>query len=255
MISRAIGFPFRGPHVWANLGCVVLCTIIPAVGPLVVGGYLIVVEKRLIENIDSDAPRFKFDRFVDYLIKGVWPFVLGLILSCFILPLVMCLWFGMFIGVTMLHDRPAVLVGVMITAAIVLMTLSLALAPLVQPLVLKVSLQGDLKGALDWRFALDYFKRVGLLSIGQHVLLVLIIFPVSILSFCIPYLGLFAVVAISNFVQIHLNTQIYLEYLNRGGMPIPFEPEPPEPAFPVVQSPPDPLTSYPPESSPPPPAP
>jgi hypothetical protein len=126
------------------------------------------------------------------------------------------------------------MVSIILLAVFVFVAVSFLISPLFQPLVLRVSLQGNFQGAFDWRFAVDYFKRVGLLSIGQHLLLVLLVFPASILSFCVPYVGLFAVIVISSFVQTHLNTQLYLEYLNRGGVPIPFEPEPPEPAFPVV---------------------
>ncbi|HVT82472.1 MAG TPA: DUF4013 domain-containing protein [Phycisphaerae bacterium] len=92
MLKRALAFPFRGTHAWANLGCTALCFFIPVIGGLVAQGYLITVEKRLIENLDSDAPKFNFSRFSDYLMKGVWPFLLGLILSVVIIPLVMVLW-------------------------------------------------------------------------------------------------------------------------------------------------------------------
>ncbi len=234
MLKQAIRFPFRGPYVWANLGCIALCFLIPIVGALVAQGYLITVEKRLIENIDADAPRFNFSRFSDYLMKGIWPFLAALVLSLFFIPIILAIVGVTFVVSLILHDHKAPMVAVIVLGILVYLTSILFIGPLLQPLILKSSLLGRFEAAFDWRFALDYFKRVGLLSIGMHLLLMLIMFPATILSFCIPYLGLFALMTIAMFVQIHLNTQLYLTYLDRGGTPIPFEPEPPESGFPVI---------------------
>lgn len=246
MLKKAIQFPFRGPNVWPNLGCMALSMIIPVVGGLVATGYLIVIEKKLIENINSDAPRFNFNRFADYLIKGLWPFLASLVLSLFIMPLTFGLAVAMMLAVALLHENEGLMVGAIVCGGFLIVLVSLLIGPPFQALYLNVSLQGDFKAAFDWRFALDYTRRVGLLYIGKHLLLMLIFFPLAIFSFCIPYLGMFALMTISMFVFTHLNIQIYLEYLNRGGTPIPFQPEPIEPAFPVVPAPqPQPPAPYP----------
>jgi hypothetical protein len=237
-LKRTIMFPFRGPHVWPNLGCVALCFLIPVVGALVAMGYMVTVEKLLIQNIDADAPRFNFNRFSDYLIKGVWPFLASLVLTLIVLPLMLLMVLAVVVAAALLQKHKVIMITVIVIGGLGYMTAAFLLNPLLTPLILKSGLQSSFSAAFDWKFMLDYFKRAGMLTLGMQFLLALLIFPAAILSFCIPYLGLFALMTMTQFMQTHLRAQLYLTYLDRGGTPIPFEPEPPEPAFPVIMQPP-----------------
>src|SRR4051812_9952611 len=88
----AIGFPFRGPNAWRNIGLILVCFLIPFVGPMVIVGYIIGVEKILINNIHADAPAFDFGKFSIYLTRGLYPFlasmVLVLVLYALLVPVV-----------------------------------------------------------------------------------------------------------------------------------------------------------------------
>ena len=65
--SDAVRFAVRGPNRWVNIGCLLVCMLIPIVGPMVASGYLIVVEKLLIRYPEAEAPRFDFGQFSMYL--------------------------------------------------------------------------------------------------------------------------------------------------------------------------------------------
>jgi hypothetical protein len=112
--------------------------------------------------------------------------------------------------------------------------------------MLKAGLEESFTKALDFKFAWDYCKRVGLLHVGVHLAMFVMMVPVIVILSCIPFANL-ALITVMFLAQTHLNIQIYLEYLHRGGMAISFVPDPPEPAFPIIFPP-----SYPP---PPPPSP
>ena len=97
--SAALRFPFRGPHVRPNIGCLLVCMLIPFVGALVAIGYLVGVEKALIQNPNADAPKFDFGKFSQYLQRGLWPFLASLILMLVVLPFHFLLMGGAFVGV------------------------------------------------------------------------------------------------------------------------------------------------------------
>ena len=233
-IGKAIKFPFKGEHAWANLGCMALCLLIPVVGGIVAGGYRVVIDKKLIENLDADAPRFSFQRFSDYLIRGVWPFLVGMLMVLCLVPFVLVAW-AMTIAGFLLVDRSVGWGIALIIIGVCLYLLSFLLfAPVLAPMQFKAGLEGKFEAAFDVAYLSDYWKRVGLLTIGAHFLLVILMVPAMLVSMCVPYLGLFALITLMMFVTAHWNTQLYLEYLRRGGIAVAFTPEPIEPGFEVV---------------------
>lgn len=236
--GKAIAFPFRGPNAWPNLGLVAVCMLIPVVGPIVVNGYQIVIEKRLIENLDADAPRFSFNRFSDYLTRGVWPFLAAMVATLAIIPVVLALVGACVLGATLLQDHPAWMVAVIVAGVCAYLGVLLALGPVMLGVMLKAGLAGSFQAGFDWKFLWDFYRKAGLLTIGTQLLFSLMIFPAALVSLCIPYLGMFALITIAAFVQTHINVQLYLTYLQRGGTPISFQPEPPDPGFPVIMAPP-----------------
>jgi hypothetical protein len=237
-VSSAIGFPFRGPHVWPNLGLVLLCLLIPVIGPIVVMGYMVGAERALAENIDAAAPRFDFGKFTFYLQRGVWPFLVGLVMGLILLPFMWGLIAVGIVGGALLGRHPWVgvaMIGGAVPAYLVLLTVyQVATAPL----ILKAGLQENFGAGFDLRFLGDYVKRVGLLALGVGLVMVVIIVPLSLVSLCALFVGPLVLSVWLQFVLAHVQMQLYREYLARGGTPIVIKPEPPAPAFPVIAPPP-----------------
>jgi hypothetical protein len=236
-ISSAIGFPFRGPHAWPNLGLTLVCLLIPVVGPIVMMGYLVGVERALAENIDADAPKFDFGKFAFYLMRGVWPFLVGMVLGLILVPLI---WGIMVLGMgggVLLQHHPWLGVVLIVAAVLGYVALLAVYSVATAPLILKAGLQENFAAGFDLKFLGDYLKRVGLLALGIGVLMFLIAVSASLVSLCLLCVGPLVVSVLANFVYTHIQMQLYREYLARGGTAIVMKPEAPASAFPVIPPP------------------
>lgn len=82
---------------WTNVLLITVCFLIPIVGPIVMMGYRAEVAEALIRDPDLRRhPLFKFDRFAEYLSRGVWAFLIALVVSIpFIILIVAAMMIGM----------------------------------------------------------------------------------------------------------------------------------------------------------------
>lgn len=91
----AFRYLFERSGGFVNLLLITVCQFIPVVGPIVLLGYRAEVSVAL----DNDPnmlrhPKFDFNRFGEYLSRGVWPFLIALIMSFLSVPIVMESWFS-----------------------------------------------------------------------------------------------------------------------------------------------------------------
>lgn len=235
--SAAIGFPFRGSHAWANIGCMLVCFLIPIIGPIVADGYLVGVKKRLIENIEADAPPFDFSRFTVYLQLGLPPFVTGLILMVIAMAGMIPLGLGLVLSIILLHDHTTWLVVAISTIMLGYLAFSMAFGVAFVALVFKSAVEESYTAALDHVFLLSYVKRVGWLALGTQLVMMVLTVPFMILA-CVPFVGAYVAMAMLTPIHAHIASQLYLAYVMRGGAPLSVKPEAVElSAFPVLMKP------------------
>src|SRR5947209_3942067 len=85
----AYRFLWTSPSGWKNLLQASVCMLIPVIGPLVLVGYLHDVLLARLDTLDDDRlgyPDFDFSRLVDYLTRGVWPFLVSLVAGLVFIP-------------------------------------------------------------------------------------------------------------------------------------------------------------------------
>src|SRR5580658_5655365 len=100
---QAFRYVLDRPGGLMNLVLITVSQLIPVVGPIVLLGYRAEVSVALEHDPELRRhPKFDFGRFVEYLTRGVWPFLISLILS---LPIVPVLIGALVIGFTI--DPPA----------------------------------------------------------------------------------------------------------------------------------------------------
>lgn len=223
---------------WVNnllLGGV--CLLIPIVGPIaLIGWHGGALFGRSNYKDFHNYPEFEFSKFNLYLERGVWPFLVQLIISMVMIPL---LWMLMAVPMFALialaaaaeknqaaaEASPLVLSGSMLftfggfALGIVLMAL------LVKPLMLRALLLQDLGAA----FNLTFIKRFIALTWLEQVLCSLFLLIaglclmlIGMLAFCI---GVYFMAGWLIFSTYHLDRQLYDLYLARGGEPLPVSPK------------------------------
>jgi hypothetical protein len=229
----AIRFPFRGPKPWKNIALMALCHLIPIIGPLVVMGYGSFVERLLTRDLLASAPEFDFGKFTKYLERGVAPFVLNLILTIVLIPIV---WGVLIAGMLAVAASQGEIWGVALGIAIVvigMITIVALVGLVIVPLILRAMLLGSFGQVFDMRWSIDFIKRTWGPAMLSMIILPLIAIPMVLLGFLACYFGIFFAVVIILMIQWHIHVQLYHVYLDRGGTPLAIPDDSIPPAFPV----------------------
>lgn len=194
-----------------------VCLLIPAIGPIVLLGYQAKVAERLIRDPNLRAhPRFDFDQFVDYLTRGVWPFVISLLISLasvvvVILPAVAI------VAATAAADM--LVVGAIVAAVILVVgTFGTAMVAWPWGLYAELTARFDLPGG--WRFVKDFWSLLGVRAFLSILAFWLLGSLVGLLGMLACFVGVYPASIVVQMAGQHLLVQHYLLYLEAGGTPI-----------------------------------
>ena len=227
---RAYSYFFDSPKWTMNLLLGAVCTLIPVLGGIVFSGYgYEAVEAMHRRGKDDSYPEFDFNRFVQYLVRGCWPFIWQLIIG---LPFAFIMWlFYMvlimaFIG-TADHQgpKPGVLIPVLILFVLLGLVLGVIIGVVLAPLALRAGLSQELGFGQAFPFMQDFLKRVGKELILAQLFLVgtaIVIMPIAYVLCVLPAFPAAVLIQMAHF---HLLYQLYGLYLQRGGTAIPLQVE------------------------------
>lgn len=204
------------PGGWSNLLLVTLCLLIPAIGPIVILGYQAEVAERLIRDPDIRRhPRFTFDRFVEYLTRGIWPFVVQLLVSLVAMVLLLPA-IGVFIALAMANVP---IIGAVVVAlfAVVVMMGAVILS---WPWMLHAELTGGLDLRSGWAFVKEFWQLLGVRVYVSIVVFWLMGSAVAVAGLLLCFVGIYPASTLAQMAAQHLVVQHYLMYLDAGGTPI-----------------------------------
>lgn len=205
------------PGGFNNLLLITVCVLIPVIGPIILLGYQSEVVKRLLPDPRmKDHPAFTFDRFSEYLQKGIWPFVVQLIVNAAVMFLVMLLgWLPMVIF-TMLQVP---VVGVIILVAVVLVG-TVAGVLLAWPAVLYAlyAQKFDFPGTRG--FVAAFWRTLGAKAFVSVLVFWLIGTALTLVGLLLCFVGVYPAAALVQMAAAHLMVQHYRMYLDAGGTPI-----------------------------------
>jgi hypothetical protein len=215
--GRAYGYIRDNPKWTSNILMGAVCSLIPVVGGLALSGYQYDIVEALAVRGEEVYPDFEFGRFGKYLVRGLWPFLVALVVF---LPVMIVLQVINVIVALLLPHVVGQIFGVL--AMIVYFVVSLP----VVPMALRAGLgqRFDLGGNI--KFAQDFLKRA-----GKDVLLVQLflmftgglVLMVGMILCCV---GMYASFAVITLASANLYAQLYQVYLARGGEAIPLKEEP-----------------------------
>lgn len=230
---RAYSFLFQSPNWATNLLFLSLCLLIPILGQIVMAGYLFqVLEQMHRRGRDDEVPNFDFSHFLEYLLRGIWPFLADFVLGLvFTVPYligyvgILLLW----VGVDQQVVSQELAIAVTIVAAAVILILLFLMVILRYPIVLRCGLQQDFAPGFSFRYVSNFMGLVGgkvLLSLLFLMVSGLVVLSAGLMLCCV---GILPATALITAAQYHLFYQLYELYLQRGGEPIPLKPTTPQP--------------------------
>lgn len=246
-------FVFNNPNWITNLALVAVCSIIPVIGPIVLIGYCFEVIDELLrrrqrerggaspafadlkgeeimdalpaedDHVNGWYPDFNFNRFTEYLTRGIWPFLVKLVIG-FVIGMVgsVVLMMAMMIagfaaGAAQSPRLLFVLYGFFMLAYLFVMTV---VGILTTPLYLRAGLSCDFASAFSMAFFRDFMKRVGKEVVLAELFLMATGTLLGIGGLALCFVGVYPAMALMVYAQHYLDYQFYELYLQRGGVPV-----------------------------------
>ncbi|MBP89742.1 MAG: hypothetical protein CMJ64_24060 [Planctomycetaceae bacterium] len=227
---RSIHYIFENPNWLQNILFTALCAFIPLIGPLVNYGYQFEIIETLHLRRGASYPDFDFNRFVDYLVRGLWvflvAFVLGLATSAisFGVAVLVAVLVG---GAGVAGGEEGVTIGMLIAMPLLIigsLVFSILVQMFVVPCILRAGLTQDFGAAFDFGFAKQFVSNTwpqmivtGLFSAATAIVLLML----GLAMMCV---GIIFTMPIVVLLQAHLGFQLYEFHLARGGDHIPIQP-------------------------------
>ena len=223
---------FASPKWGMNLLLGSVAALIPAVGPIVLSGWLVVVFWARRDNEDpARFPVFDFQFFVKYLERGLWPFLVNLVAGLAFVPLMMIMVVAVMFGAGAFaphagSEAISLLALAMLTGAGILY---LALMVVFYLVTVPLTLRATITQGFTQAFNLGFVKNFLALMWKEALVIWIFLFGLGIAMMIVTvvtcYIGLFPSVVILTFAIHHLQKQLYQIYLGRGGEAIALSPD------------------------------
>jgi hypothetical protein len=223
---------FKSPKWMMNLLLGAVCCLIPVVGPLVYMGWLITGFWGREDERPETFPDFDFNFFTKYLERGVWPFVVMLVVSMvMVIPMIIVMFvmtFGMAAASQgQVHDNePPIWLGLGFVGMSVFMIVMIFLMHLILvPLMLRSCRTQNLSEAFSFSWSKDFIGRMWLDILLSMIVLTLMGMVLMVIGYLMICVGAILVMPLIYFMWFHVEWQLYKVYLSRGGQPVPLSPK------------------------------
>ena len=216
--SDALKRFFKSPKWTMNIVLAAVCVLIPVVGAMVLTGYCLGAIVRQLREPDAAPPDFDFGRFVDYLTRGVWPFLVGLVAGLAVFPLIAVAALPLVL-LLVLPEGPLWVIPFAGTAVLYVLAI-FAVNIIMIPLTLHAGLAQEFGAAFSLAFVRDFLRLVWREAVAALLFLMVIAIPLGICGYLACFVGVYPVAAYLTFVSWQFYLQLYRLYLERGGAPV-----------------------------------
>jgi hypothetical protein len=213
---------FKSPKWVMNLLLGGVCALIPILGIIVLMGWLVTGFWARREEGYATFPDFDFGQFSKYLERGLWLFLVSLVVGLAIwIPL--GILFGILGVMASLVGGDgggviAMLLG--LVSFVIYVGAMLLVLCVLKPTMIRAALTQDFAKSFDFAFIKKFISLTWLESIVSSIFLAVastVLITAGMVAFCIG--SIFASVLVY-FAWMHLDKQLYNLYLSRGGEPV-----------------------------------
>jgi hypothetical protein len=219
-------FLFESPNWLLNWLLVTVVFLIPVVGPIVLIGYQYEIIAWRVYYRQPGYPDFDFGKFGAYLTRGVWPFLVSLVLGLVMIPVAIVTFFVVGIGMAAVggNGNDGLMMVLVFASYFLFFVVAMLFQAVMIPLFLRAGIAKDFIEGFNFRFAMDFLGKTWVeLILGA--LFIAIVTPflafAGLLALCVGYLFVLSLVTMATAFHHH---QLYRLYLSRGGELIPFKP-------------------------------
>jgi hypothetical protein len=231
-------FLFRSPKWMQNLLVVLLVLFIagflPILPVMVLVGYQFEIIEALHLRGQESYPDFDFNRLMPYLMRGVWPVLVALVVSLpfgFLIAVgIVVPYFGLIFSLIGAGSQgggssvwPIIWGVVMVGVLLVAIVVSIFLGLLLIPMTLRAGLMRDFGAGFSWEFIRDFNRRVWKEVLLTEVFLIAASIVLELVGLLCFIVGVFVAQGWGVFARTYLLYELYEEYLKRGGTEIPLQ--------------------------------
>jgi hypothetical protein len=234
---------FAHPEWTTSVLLAAVCMLIPVLNQILMQGYMFEIVESFHRYPGHLYPKFDFNRFSQYLMRGVWPFLVGMIVGFIVQMPLFCGVYGVFVAGMIAFSAgggresgEAAMLIMMPCMYLSIFAIIIIVQILAAPFLLRAGLSQDFAQSFKFNWVMDFLKKMWLeLILAQLFLGVVTLFVVIPLSCATLLIGLLPLGAMVFMAHGHLLWQIYTIYLARGGEPIPLKPwDGPAPMMPTA---------------------
>jgi hypothetical protein len=232
---RSYQYIFENPD-WLKtvlcLGVLYIAATIPFVGlviQVVYFGFQFEIFEWLLKSQGRQYPTFDFNRFGDYLGRGIWPFLANLVASFVLVPII---YIGLGAGILIVSlavsaagEDVGPVIGLALGSVVFVLFMAVMFAAtfVMVAMIIRAGLSQDFASAFQFNWIADFCQRMWqeMLVAGLFLMATgLGLMFLGALALCIGVLFTMPLVLMAS---AHLLYQLYLVYLSRGGMPVPMK--------------------------------
>ncbi len=226
--GRAIQAPFKSPNWIMNVVWVLLCNMLNMVligGIVLIGYQMDVIEKRS-RGRSHVWPDFDTGRFGEYLTRGLWPWLVNLVLA---FGLMIPVWIMMVASIAIVgaiagDGSPIAGVFLLLVFGLVFVAVVLLMMFIVGPCTLRAGLASDFGQGMNFRWAIDFGKRTWGQILLAMIYLMLVAIIAEFVGAVLCLVGLLVTLPVAQLVMTDFGAQLYDIFLTRGGEPVPRNP-------------------------------
>lgn len=228
--SQALNFVFESPSWIQNILLLTLCVFIPIVGPIVVYGYQFEMIEYLHRSRGSRYPDFTFNRFSEYLSRGLWVFLVALIINLVAIPLIWGIMFGGIVVIGLVAGTvgpDAAGMSMILTVpffVVAMVTAWVFMAIIMAPMLLGAGLAQDFGQGFNMSFISEFISNTWKQIIVSTLVVVMVSFATTLVGALAVCIGMYFAMSYMMMVMAHLGWQMYELHLSKGGARIPLKP-------------------------------
>jgi len=232
---RAYNYIFENPD-WMKsvlfMALLFIPAMIPGVGIIVnlfYLGYQFEVIDSLLKSQGRQYPTFDFGRMGDYLGRGIWPFLVNLVGTVVLFPII---YIGLLVagllvsGITSAAGESLGPILGMVLGLIVGVTfigITFAAMFVMVAMILRAGLTQEFGAAFQFDWIKDFCRRMWLEMLLSGLFMMATGFVLEILGVIALCIGLLFVIPLLFLAASHILYQLYVVYLSKGGIPIPIK--------------------------------
>lgn len=222
---------FKSPKWLPNMLLGGVTLMIPLIGPLVLSGWHVSAFWARGDRDDpAGIPPYDFQYFGKYLERGLWPFLVGMVASLALVPVMMCLFLPFILLTGAMGSGPGresggIFIAIFLGMFCLQIMLMLLYHILVTPLMVRATITQDFASAFNLRFAKSFLSLTWKELLASMLFMFGVGLCLMVIAVVTCYIGAIFAAPVVFFGWHHLQKQLYQLYLARGGEPVPLSPK------------------------------